>query len=336
MDKRSGFTILELIIVMAVMAMMMSMALPSLHRSYEKATFKSGVLALQSELHKTRLLAMKTGIPYIFHYCQGTGEYEIVPKEIYQNRYQQSNTASGIAGSLQTPGTDTMDENSSIFSDSTLTETNTNSTLTAPKESSLLTETPTDTVLEEGNIQPDKKSSETMTTESRTEVVVSTGTAESKRAILPDGVLFMNGLVSDMTPANLQKKKSVETEQEIELDLGSSFIGSLHPEEENQTKVSQWSEPILFYPNGRTSQAVIILCNSEEAPYYAEIALRGLTGIARISAIATVPPTDPSFPTVLTLEQLEILRQKESGGTSPESEISPFSSEEIPLNSFDL
>lgn len=44
-----------------------------------------------------------------------------------------------------------------------------------------------------------------------------------------------------------------------------------------------WSSPILFYPNGRTSQASIILKMNSRYSYQEELTLRGLTGTARIT-----------------------------------------------------
>ena len=46
---------------------------------------------------------------------------------------------------------------------------------------------------------------------------------------------------------------------------------------------ASWSPPILFYPNGRTSNARIRL--SDEGEYYVDVNLRGLTGSARISKV---------------------------------------------------
>lgn len=45
----------------------------------------------------------------------------------------------------------------------------------------------------------------------------------------------------------------------------------------------KWSSPILFYPNGRTSQATLILQMTGRYNFEQELTLRGLTGTARIS-----------------------------------------------------
>jgi prepilin-type N-terminal cleavage/methylation domain-containing protein len=42
---------------------------------------------------------------------------------------------------------------------------------------------------------------------------------------------------------------------------------------------SSWSQPILFYPNGTTSDATLLLANSQEVTI--RVTLRGLTGISQ-------------------------------------------------------
>ena len=67
--------------------------------------------------------------------------------------------------------------------------------------------------------------------------------------------------------------------------------------------VSGWSKPILFFPNGRTSTAVIFLRSRPEPDkqdYYSEISYRGITGSARVSSISVYPPGSPEFPSVLS------------------------------------
>ncbi|MBP5622129.1 MAG: hypothetical protein J6X44_08960, partial [Thermoguttaceae bacterium] len=65
-----------------------------------------------------------------------------------------------------------------------------------------------------------------------------------------------------------------------------------------------WSEPLLFFPNGKTSSAVIGFASSGEYSFYSEIALRGMTGVARISGVSSIPADLDPNQTALTQEQL--------------------------------
>lgn len=95
----ASFTLMELIVVLAIIVVMSSMGIPSLRQTLARAEFREGTVMLQTELQKTRLLAMKTGVPYVFHFQKGTGIYQILSKEDYIKIYQQKNNdTAGLGG----------------------------------------------------------------------------------------------------------------------------------------------------------------------------------------------------------------------------------------------
>ena len=73
---------------------------------------------------------------------------------------------------------------------------------------------------------------------------------------------------------------------------------------EDQIFVSLWSEALLFFPNGKTSNAIIGFASVGDYSFYSEIALRGMTGVSRISGISGTPPEQDPNLTALTQEQL--------------------------------
>ena len=73
---------------------------------------------------------------------------------------------------------------------------------------------------------------------------------------------------------------------------------------EEATPVSMWSEPLVFYPNGKTSNATLGFACVGDYTFYSEIALRGMTGVARVSSISALPPGADSAASSLTQEQL--------------------------------
>ena len=88
---------------------------------------------------------------------------------------------------------------------------------------------------------------------------------------------------------------------------------------------SGWSKPILFFPNGRTSTAVIFLRSRPEPgkqDYYSEISYRGITGSARVSSISVYPPGSPEFPSVLSPQAFARLHA-ETVSSSPERNLVP-------------
>ena len=54
----------------------------------------------------------------------------------------------------------------------------------------------------------------------------------------------------------------------------------------SQDSLSEWSTPILFFPDGSTSDASVLLQN--ERQLVQRVTLRGLTGIARVSDVLTL------------------------------------------------
>jgi prepilin-type N-terminal cleavage/methylation domain-containing protein len=63
--ETQGFTIFELMIVMAIMAVMLSFAVPSFNRYRQRENAKSDTLTIASALRAARARALKDGIPYI-------------------------------------------------------------------------------------------------------------------------------------------------------------------------------------------------------------------------------------------------------------------------------
>ena len=56
---------------------------------------------------------------------------------------------------------------------------------------------------------------------------------------------------------------------------------------ENTAELQQvlWSEPIVFFPNGRTTSASVVLFSNEHNNYRCELSVRGLTGTARVGKV---------------------------------------------------
>ncbi len=65
------------------------------------------------------------------------------------------------------------------------------------------------------------------------------------------------------------------------------------------TEQKNWSEPIVFYPNGRTSNARIRVTDGER--YVIDVSLRGLTGAVRIGPTSRIEPADGNDPLARSL-----------------------------------
>jgi hypothetical protein len=55
---------------------------------------------------------------------------------------------------------------------------------------------------------------------------------------------------------------------------------------QQQTALTQWSQPLLFYPDGTSSQAKVTVAN--ERGQAVQVTLRKLTGLATVSELTTL------------------------------------------------
>lgn len=91
---------------------------------------------------------------------------------------------------------------------------------------------------------------------------------------LPSGIRFVLG-------------ESVETSRSaaVEADLEAN---------KDSDKEVTWSTPILFYSDGTTSTAEIVLANKEGRAV--RVSLRGLTGVAQVSEVFNMPEAEVAAP----------------------------------------
>ncbi|HUT95788.1 MAG TPA: prepilin-type N-terminal cleavage/methylation domain-containing protein [Thermoguttaceae bacterium] len=82
-DRRStrrGYTLLELLIVVAVVLVVASLTLPALNRPFAKSKLRDSAKQLRVALSRARLEAIGSGAPQQFRYQPGAGVYEITAR----------------------------------------------------------------------------------------------------------------------------------------------------------------------------------------------------------------------------------------------------------------
>ena len=81
---RRAVTILELLLVMAVLAMMVAIAVPVLRGSFEGRKLKLAADVVRGEWARARGQAIRTGQEWAFVYEPGTGNYSVQPFSAYE------------------------------------------------------------------------------------------------------------------------------------------------------------------------------------------------------------------------------------------------------------
>lgn len=403
--KRNAFTLLELILVLALITVVAAMGVGTYQRQHARSLFKSGVVELQIDLNRTRLLAMRSGQAYFFRFIPGTGIYEIAPLRTLQESIYRANGdvsdlyGDALGGSLSSSAfddsssysyddlgvSDPLGMGGNVASDDLFSQENIEADL-AEAETALRVDSSYLSGLDNtlgGTLSGDSYSGLSTSTLSSggsefalgsqldalqnmgtipTTTIREMNTAEKQiggtdntiawrvnkdglvvRKEAKGGALFRYARLSESTPTQLRANRpgsaSSTADSSNDLandpgeDMGSRLGGSLRSvptassstslgggltaqtsgigaigdalEEEDTSPVvsSVWSEPILFFPNGRTSTVVLALANVGKYSYYSEIGLRGMTGYARISSITSTPTGMTAGDSVLTQEQ---------------------------------
>lgn len=403
--KRNAFTLLELILVLALITVVAAMGVGTYQRQHARSLFKSGVVELQIDLNRTRLLAMRSGQAYFFRFIPGTGIYEIAPLRTLQESIYRANGdvsdlySDALGGSLSSSSfddassysydelgvSDPLGMGGNVASDDLFSQENIEADL-AEAETALRVDSSYLSGLDNtlgGTLSGDSYSGLSTSTLSSggsefalgsqldalqnmgtipTTTIREMNTAEKQiggtdntiawrvnkdglvvRKEAKGGALFRYARLSESTPTQLRANRpgsassTADSSNDLAIDAGEDMgsrlggslrsvptassstslgggltaqtsgigaIGDALEEEETSPIVSSvWSEPVLFFPNGRTSTVVLALANVGKYSYYSEIGLRGMTGYARISSITSTPTGMTAGDSVLTQEQ---------------------------------
>jgi prepilin-type N-terminal cleavage/methylation domain-containing protein len=121
-----------------------------------------------------------------------------------------------------------------------------------------------------------------------------------KRKELPNDLIFTDIVfnaelqqniplgISQNVPTNFQQNFSQPNEfqqNEFQQDEFQQNFSQQNGFQQNFSLQNGWSEPIFFFPNGRTSNAHFAVRTTGRYNYFVDISVRGLTGTARIGNV---------------------------------------------------
>ncbi len=187
-----GYTLVEMIVVMAIVTSLVALSLPALRNPLSKSELRGAAKEIRHALIGARLTAIESAVPQLFRFVPGTGRFETVPKETF---------AAGAGLSFGSAGGSVVE--GLVDADSTAAD--------GPQDEAIT-----------GN--------------------------------LPAEVTFYR--------------------QQVAVEVSDDLVDS------TDTTSQQWASPIIFYPNGRTSNARIQLQGARD--YRITLTLRGVTGSVTI------------------------------------------------------
>ncbi len=247
-----GYTLLELVIVLAIIGVLAAISMPALMRPWSRSQVQQAAQELTRDLLTARMSAMREGKPYQFRWRERTGEYEIVA---WQDLRQP------------TPGP---------FERQSLPR----ATGTA--------HSPTDPATHSIGSQPDSRIIADPKMQTRGPVANARGRIIGR---LANDVVFAPQESSSMTPADRSPIRPMN-DQPAPSTGRESILPSRDVQQ--QPMAGPWSEPIWFFPEGRSSSAELTLRDADG--YTIRVSLRGMTGTITVGVVKKieVPNADPN------------------------------------------
>ena len=314
-QRHSGVTLIELLIVMAILVVISGLGMPQVLRMVERSRLTSAAKELQAELHRTRLESMKSGEPLVFHFELGTGNYEIMSKQEYDLRFPVAGRIAPFPPQMPfIPGAPLMGGMASsdmmmpgAMSENGQPQQAAGSTAPALSDfgsaslSDLVASTPQRSLSDYGGNAPTLADlgPPASLTDLFGEPDLQQIAAIPVSKFLPVYKTLPHDLRLQASGFGLQGGGGEDWLRTSEggfglqtSDFGYQGTGfgeqvSGFPEARSP-KPEAYSEPIFFFPNGRTSNALFSVCSTSGKGYYMDVSVRGLTGTARLGELEVV------------------------------------------------
>ncbi len=263
-SSRGGYTLLELMIVLAILTSLVALAWPHVHRRLQRSLPREAALQLKADLAEAREEAVRRGEPWVCRYQPGTGHYQIAPADSYTRppasaaAIHQSDTsfvgASGPSTAEITGPGRTSEGDVSLDTTSTVVDQDVIQVNHTPQSSGSIRELPLGVAFQQTAPVP----------------------------MLLAGPGSMGGQDSRSgTAARSQTVLDSSIVEETRQD--SSIDGAPHDESE-----SAWVSAVVFQPDGRATDTEISLL-ARETSSTIRVRIRGLTGGTKIGKVKRLP-----------------------------------------------
>ncbi len=258
--KFLAFTLLELLLVLAVMATLSAIALPRVSRMLAKAEHRAAADGLRAALSGLRLRAIQTGQSHSFRFVPGTGLFEMraeADDEVRQIDFDELTPAASplLDDSLEQP------DEGGIYDPRAI-----------------------------GGKLVDWAGADTLTHAVEEDSVKASREGEQidRRQLAGDMVIVLQvpsiateiAAADDLTSATLVDSRGGSQD-------GSQTGFPLDVSLQEDSSAGQWSAPILFYPDGRASDGRLFVV--DPSGYAIELAVVGISGRVHVGERRRLP-----------------------------------------------
>jgi Tfp pilus assembly protein FimT len=241
-------------IVVVILAIVAGMAWPSMRKAYTKGEIEDAAGQVRDALVRARLKAIETGVTQVFRFQPGTGRFEVVAKSAADGEADST-----VVVSDETGLGDPLGSSSGLSGDPSAGPSALGDPTLDPLQARPSWETLDHKIRFAGQDLDDRMMARVNASEEADPLQSALSTPADQ----------------DFSKSGLQGNPLLAADPLTGLDPLSSSDGI--------SGEGQWSAPIVFYPNGRTSNARIRL--SDQGEYFVDVSLRGLTGGARVGKI---------------------------------------------------
>ncbi len=306
---RRGFTLFELLVVLALLGLLVGLGWPALQRSLVRARLRHAARMLKVQLAKTRLKAIRTGVPYRFSYQPGGSQFQLAP--LGSQPAGSSEVLPADAWTDSTPAGLSSDSSPPSFGASAATAEE--PTAAEPLAAGCdMCEACEPLWLPQGVTFADPAVEEFVENSSLSESLAQAAAGQQTAASTSMGPVRL-----DAPPWVIQwnQPPPVQTELVEAADTGSGLAtgaaldtssgagsfssgttGAVSPPADSSTaSAEEMLVPLIFQPDGQTQNARLTLLGPRG--YRVDIFVRGLTGEIWVSDIYRVVPEDTALDT---------------------------------------
>lgn len=262
----TAFTLLELLFVLAVLAMLSSVALPRVGRMLAKAEHRAAADSLHAALSQLRLQAIQTGRTHSFRFVPGSGIFELRAEGVDE------------VGQIDFTAADNLTDGTT---DESLGDNGPDGSLNSGRENASLADwagadTLTEPIDDSGEFSIGSASDEGMMPGDQVE-----------RRQLSEQLWLVSSLEEEPTPAGELANEGYGGRDQAAGAGEPLMVESLDVSMTDDSTADQWSAPISFFPDGRASDARLFVI--APSGYAIVLTVVGISGKVRVSNRRRLP-----------------------------------------------